>query len=144
MFTYPPAPRAFDDLDLRDIVGVAAVIAAVAHAVDEDVRGRVEAAHAEIAEPGGEAILTRVERNARRVLQNRSEIAGALLLEHLFRHDADRERQIHHRRGRARIGERAVRTLPDHGDRRFVGGEFFGESRGAERRGCAAHAHRRR
>ena len=83
------AGRALEDLDLFDVEDVAGVAAGVAHIVDEDAVRNVEAAHAEAGQAGGEAVLTRVEGDAGRVLEHVGQIARALLLEHLDRNDGD-------------------------------------------------------
>src|SRR5690606_40882603 len=67
--------RAFRDLDLLEVVDVAAVVAAVAHAVDEDVVGRVEAPDVEVARARDEAALAGHEGDARRVAQRLAEAA---------------------------------------------------------------------
>ena len=80
------------DLEIVDIEHVAVVEAGVAQPVHEVVVARGEAA--QVDEIAVRAAFARVERDAGHVLERLGQRGGALLLDHLRRHDVDRLRRV--------------------------------------------------
>ncbi|MEY9169485.1 hypothetical protein ABIF15_000717 [Bradyrhizobium elkanii] len=90
--------RAAQDLDLLGEEVLADANAGVAHAVDEDVVARVEAADEEaVAE--GIAALARAERDAGRRQDRRLQRCGVLVFEHVLGQHRDRFRRVQDRLG---------------------------------------------
>ena len=100
------AGGAFLHFDLLDIEHVAGDGAEVAHAVDEDAAGGVEAAHVDGIAGGSGAVLAGIEgAHARAVAQCLGQRGGALLLDQFLGDHADGLRGVQQRLGVFRRGQ---------------------------------------
>ena len=100
------AGRALGHFHLLDVEHVARDRAEVAHAVDEDAAGGVEAAHVDAVAGAGVAVLAHIERaHARAVAQRLGQRGGALLLDQLLGDHADGLRGVQQRLGEFRRGQ---------------------------------------
>ncbi len=106
--------RTFRHFHLVEIENVAAVSALVAHAVDEDAVGCVEAAHEEAVARGvgSTAALACQQRDARCVAQDVGKRDCRLFAEHRLRNHDDRLRHVHQLGGVLRRGDLVAILLP--------------------------------
>ena len=94
------ARRSFLDLDLIDVEHIARNRTQVAHAVDEDAAGAVEAAHVDGVAGVGAAVFAGIERaHAGRVAQRLGQGGGALLVEQVAGDHLDGLRRVLQRLG---------------------------------------------
>ena len=134
----PVAPRPASDevgslghFDLLEIERIARVAAEVAHAVDEHVGARAEAANGQLI-AGGHAALAGLEGDAGDVAQHVAQGGGALLVHHRARDHGDGLRNVAQRFGQLRRRDDADAAGDFNGLRQLPNFNEHGGSRAPE------------